>query len=534
MSQQKKLAQLKAGLGKVKTGSFDFNRIERFFLLSDKSQFHQVISDRTFQDLDMEELFMLADRTISKVGQQYLYQVLRTIPENKNRAERFEKIIEILKADPACRDQVLLEIATLNKKEAYYISSLFLEKHIEKPKWFWIVPVLSCLSICTVLVSFILPKFLIFLVLLLAVNFGIHYWNKINLYKYSGSIPELLKLSQAAKNISALDGLKDLYPDGAEPAQVLSGLGIQMSIFKLEVKLQSEIGQAVEYFVELIKALFLIEPLVLYHVLEKLDQKRPQIQKLYQYIGEIDTAISISLLREDVPYFCLPTIIPPEKKLKAAEIYHPLIYQSISNSIDLDEKSALLTGSNMSGKTTFIRTVGLNVITAQTLNTCFATTFVTPVLKVHSAIRIADDLLSNKSYYFEEVLTIKSLLEESRAGFQHLFLLDEMFKGTNTVERIASGKAVLTFLDQGQNLALAATHDLELAALLKDNFSLFHFTEIFKDNGFEFDYRLKPGNLTDTNAIRILQLNGYPEEVIREATESANRLYQTRQMTNCK
>lgn len=532
ISRKKLFTQLKATSGKIKRESFDFNKIERFFLLSNKEDFHQVIPDRTFQDLDMNEVFMFMDRTASKIGQQFLYQTIRTIPDNQSRAHRFEKIIEVLKDNPEIHDHVLLEISSLNKKEAYYIASLFLENHIQKPKWFPIIPFLSVLSILSVLASIIFPQILIFLVLLLAINFGFHYWNKINLYQYSSSIPQLLKMNQAAKKIATFKGMKDQHPDISESIRAIDSLGLQMSLFKLEVKMQSEVGQAVEYLVELLKALFLIEPLVLYNVLKRLDLKRKHIQRIYEYVGETDTAMSINFLRRDLPYFCFPTVIPDEKQITAEDAYHPLIYEAVPNSIDLKDKSALLTGSNMSGKTTFIRTTGINAITAQTINTCFAKKFSIPILKVHSAIRISDDLLSDKSYYFEEVLIMKALLKESEAGFRNLFLLDEIFKGTNTVERIASGMAVLNYLNKEKNIVFAASHDLELAELLKNTFSMFHFTEVVQDGNIVFDYKIKPGNLKNTNAIRILELNDYPEEVIRQATQLASEIYNNKTNDN--
>ncbi len=141
ISKKELLVKLKINAGKIKGEPFDFNKIERFFLLRDKNHFYQVISDRTFQDLDMNEVFMFIDRTASKIGQQVLYQVLRTIPGNNSRTEKFEKIIDILKENPEVRDELLLEISSLNKRDAYYVSSLFLENYLQKPKWFWIVPV---------------------------------------------------------------------------------------------------------------------------------------------------------------------------------------------------------------------------------------------------------------------------------------------------------------------------------------------------------------------------------------------------------
>ncbi len=196
-----------------------------------------------------------------------------------------------------------------------------------------------------------------------------------------------------------------------------------------------------------------------------------------------------------------------------------MLENGVPNSIELHGKSALLTGSNMSGKTTFIRTLGINAILGQTINTCFAREFTMPQLRVHSAIRIADDLMSDKSYYFEEVRVIKEMLDESRSGAQNLFLLDELFKGTNTVERIAAGRSVLSYLNSSDNFVLVATHDLELTEYLSETFQLYHFTEVIDEKAILFDYKIKEGNLETTNAIRILELNDYPNEIIANARQ---------------
>jgi DNA mismatch repair ATPase MutS len=523
-SKTKLLAGLKSISGKVKKESFDLSKIERFFRLSDNEDFHQIISDRTFQDLDMDEVFMFIDRTSSKVGQQVLNRALRTVPKSKCRIEKFEEIISILKRNSTICDKLLIELSSLNKTDAYNIVSLFLGEYIQKPKWFWVVPILSILSLLSVIISFVFPEFLSIVILLLLVNLGIHYWNKINVYQYSSSIPQLLILNQVARKICAIKDFETVDLKIWKSIKEIDSLGAQMLLFKLEVKLQSEIGQVVEYLIELVKAFFLIEPLILYNTLKQLDLKRIQIQHVYEYVGEIDVAMSIKYLRDDLPYFCLPTTTLGSREIKVSEIYHPLIYQSVPNSLDLNKKSALLTGSNMSGKTTFIRTIGINVITAQTLNTCFSEKFVAPLLKIHSAIRISDDLLNDKSYYFEEVLTIKKLLEESNSDFRNLFLLDELFKGTNTVERIASGKAVLTYLNRKNNIIMVSTHDIELAEMLKDTFSLFYFSEVVENDTIMFDYKIKNGNIINTNAIRILEINNYPKEVINEATRIVTQL----------
>jgi len=213
--------------------------------------------------------------------------------------------------------------------------------------------------------------------------------------------------------------------------------------------------------------------------------------------------------------------------LEATAVYHPLIENCVTNSIRVNDKSILLTGSNMSGKTSFIRTIGINAITALTLNTCFAEQFSMPGTRVYSAIRISDDLMNDKSYYFEEVLTIKEMIDKSGNGTPNLFLLDEIFKGTNTVERISAGKAVLSYLAKADNIVFVSTHDIELAELLKDEYVLYHFSEKVDHKTVDFDYKLKEGKLKNRNAIRILQINDYPDRIINEAFEISKELDKT-------
>jgi DNA mismatch repair ATPase MutS len=143
---------------------------------------------------------------------------------------------------------------------------------------------------------------------------------------------------------------------------------------------------------------------------------------------------------------------------------------------------------------------------------------------VFSAIRISDDLMNDKSYYFEEVLTIKEMIENGIQGKPNLFLLDEIFKGTNTIERISAGKAVLSSLSGNGNIVLVSTHDIELADLLREKYELYHFSEIVNEKNVDFDYKLKDGKLKNRNAIRILQINNYPESIIKEAIELSKKL----------
>jgi DNA mismatch repair ATPase MutS len=297
-----------------------------------------------------------------------------------------------------------------------------------------------------------------------------------------------------------------------------------MSFFQLEAKIQGEMEALFWGLLEILKIVFLIEPMLLFGVLRHLNTKRFEIEEVFNFIGEIDTLVSVASLRKGLGVYCLPVVKEQEYEIRANNIYHPLISECVLNSINVLDKSILLTGSNMSGKTSFIRTIGLNIITGLTLNTCFADSITLPRTRIYSAIRISDDLMNDKSYYFEEVLTIKEMIDNATNGKPNLFLLDEIFKGTNTIERISAGKAVLSSLSRKNNIVFVSTHDIELTDMLADEYDLYHFSEIVTNKNVDFDYKLKNGKLKNRNAIRILQINDYPAEIINEAIELSKEL----------
>jgi DNA mismatch repair ATPase MutS len=229
-------------------------------------------------------------------------------------------------------------------------------------------------------------------------------------------------------------------------------------------------------------------------------------------------------LRAGTKKTCKPTLVPTLKELFAKNLYHPLIEGCVKNDLLIKNKSILITGSNMSGKSTFLRTLTINSILAQTIYTCFADEFTSPILKQFSSIRIDDNLFDGKSYYFEEVNVMASLLEQVESPFQNLFVLDEVFKGTNTIERIAAGKAILSYLNRKSNIVIVSTHDIELADMLDHEYDLYHFTETVENNGLHFDHRIKPGQLKTRNAIKILELSNYPKEIINEARQICSKI----------
>lgn len=128
------------------------------------------------------------------------------------------------------------------------------------------------------------------------------------------------------------------------------------------------------------------------------------------------------------------------------------------------------------------------------------------------------------SFYFEEVNIIHQMVKASDSCSAHLFIIDEIFKGTNTVERIALGKSILHYLSRPGNFVISSSHDLELIELIGNNFELYHFSENVQNDQLHFDHKIKPGPLQTRNAIKILEVSGFPVKIIDDAKSSAMML----------
>ena len=256
----------------------------------------------------------------------------------------------------------------------------------------------------------------------------------------------------------------------------------------------------------------------------------PALLRVIAAVGEVDAAISVASFRAEHGAWTRPTFLPTGSRAALTELRHPLLEGSVPNSLELDlPGGALITGANMSGKTTFIRTVGVNVVLAQSLNTCFAAQYKAPVFRVRSCIGRSDDLLSGRSYYAAEAEAVLSLVAASRSSVGTLFLFDELFRGTNAVERIAAAEAVLRELIDGseaprRHLVLAATHDLELVGYLTGVYAGFHFADGIAPGGLTFDHRIRPGVSPTRNALALLNQLGAPASVVERAKQRAAQL----------
>ncbi len=239
-------------------------------------------------------------------------------------------------------------------------------------------------------------------------------------------------------------------------------------------------------------------------------------------LSTIDAAMALATFAYLNPSYTWPSRnqdgAVSEIGIAGTAVGHPLIahHQRIANDLTLEGlgRILLVTGSNMSGKSTFLRTIGINVCLAQTGGPVCAESWAWSWLQVRTCIRVGDRLEEGLSYFYVEVKRLKNLLVAmaDRDNAPVLFLIDEIFKGTNNRERLLGSEAFIRELTARRGLGLVTTHDLELANLEQELTSLVnvHFQETVGDKELTFDYRLRPGPCPTTNALRIMAMEGLP------------------------
>jgi len=232
-------------------------------------------------------------------------------------------------------------------------------------------------------------------------------------------------------------------------------------------------------------------------------------------LGEFESLLSFSNVSNVIKDTCFPEIDKESRTIKSIGIGHPLISNDnrVCNDFIINNEIIIISGSNMSGKTTFLRTLGINIILARNgCNVC-AKQMSLPLLEVITSMRIADDLNEGVSTFYAELKRIKRILELSKSKQNVIFLIDEIFKGTNSVDRLLGAKAVIKKLNAYKVMGLITTHDLELCKLSSIQGILnYNFTESYIDKNILFDYKIKEGEAKTTNAKFLMQAVGILNE----------------------
>jgi hypothetical protein len=479
------------------------------------------VDETTWHDLCMDEVFAKVDRTVSFPGRQFLYHQLRTYESDETVLTERSRQHGIFRSDPGLREEAQLHLAGLEDSDAAWLAPLLMNDLPEKPEWAWWLHLFGIAPMVCLIGMAWRPVMLIPGVILGLLNLVINetYGQKITTY-FSGmsQIHRLLRVAEGlstlpeATPLPQLKDLRDTAPVRPLLSKRLGWLG------KDPVKLGDLIMSAITYA----NLFFLVDIQIYLGSLTSLRRHQVALVKMLEAVGSIDAALSVASFMDGLPVVTIPSRTE-ERRIEALGLYHPLLVNPIGNPIHSEGRSILITGSNMAGKTTFLRTVGINVILAQTLNLCLAERATFPRAIVRSSIRREDRLARGESYYAVELERILEMIHDADGGRIHLFLLDEIFRGTNTLERISAATAVLHHLGKA-HLVMVTTHDLELQDLLSDAFDMHHFSEQIVKGSYGFNYCIQPGPTTGRNAIKLLELNGYPESITAMARQMADQL----------
>jgi len=480
-----------------------------------------VVDDATWQDLGMGEVFEKIDRTSTFPGRQVLYHQLKTYERDEAVLGERARQQAVFQSDTGLREEAQMSLAGLDSSDAAWLAPMLMNELPARPKWAWVFHLSGLVPLVCFVGMVLRPMLLIPGVLTALVNLIVNETYGRRITPHFAGLSQIQRLLCVAEGLSALPDAQRLPQLEVLRQTAPARTHLRKRLGWLAVDRES-LGEIVLSMITYANLFFLVDIQVFLGSLASLRRHQADLVNMLEAVGTLDAAISVASFRESLSLVCTPTLAV-DRRLEVAGLYHPLLAEPVGNSILCDGRSVLITGSNMAGKTTFIRTVGINVILAQTLNLCAAERAMLPRMTVRSSIRREDRLAQGDSYYGVELERIHQMIKDAEEEGSHLFLIDEIFRGTNTLERISAATAVLHHLGRA-HLTMVTTHDLELQELLSDSYDMYHFSEQIVDGRPGFDYRIQAGPTTGRNAIHLLELRGYPESITREARRMADRL----------
>lgn len=241
----------------------------------------------------------------------------------------------------------------------------------------------------------------------------------------------------------------------------------------------------------------------------------PNLKEVLAVVAETESLASLAAFSYANPAYALPQVSREPFELQARGLGHPLIFSAgrITNDFSLSGagKTCIITGSNMSGKSTFLRTVATNLVLAQAGAVTSAASFRFFPAQVFTAMRTEDNLAESTSSFYAELKRLRVLLDLTATGLPVFYFLDEILKGTNSRDRHAGAKALIRQLHERYASGLVSTHDLELGAMQQqypDYIANYSFNSSIEGDKIHFDYKLHAGVCQSFNASKLMQLMG--------------------------
>lgn len=521
--------KLKSEYGKLKNTNYDYDEFEAIShyyknTMDDKTY---CVDDITWNDLDMDSIFILINSTCSSVGREYLYKLLRTPSNQQKVLNERERLIKYLDSHEDERTKIMMALKMMGYTRRLSISDYMKNVFALKPGSNMFHYLVNIMLIASLVYMIFIDAVLGILFLLISAGVTIvsYYKYKMKIENYFICIKQLVAMLDAGKEIAGLN-----IAELSEYNQYFMKLSkkfakVSRNSFLL-VSSRDNNGSLVEIVMEYVRMFTHVDLIKFNSMLKHMAGNYDDVINLIDNLGLIDSMISVGSFRRIIPYYCIPTFAQTDE-INIKDVYHLGIKEPVANSI-CDNRPVLLTGSNASGKSTFLKSVAINAILAQSINTCPATSYTAPYYRVYSSMALRDSIESGESYYIVEIKSLKRIMDKANeSGDRILCFVDEVLRGTNTVERIAASSQILKELEAQKVMCFAATHDIELTYILKDCYSNYHFTEQVVDNEIVFSYELMKGRATSRNAIKLLEIIGYNKEIVSKAQNRAEDFVNT-------
>ncbi len=526
---------LRENYGKEKPKEYSLERFARLNSYLERHKEEKALDDITWNDLGMDEVFCRIDRTFSAAGEEYLYYTLRNISCGRERLEHLEEVVTWLDGNEESRVRIQLlmnRLGHLGKYSLYdYLDNLdYLGERSNRK-----ILLGNLLYFPFAALLFVQPA---------VGTIGIvvcMLWHILTYFREKKVIePYIVSFAYVLRLVSVCDELaKQKIPvygrELGELNEALKSLReLRRGSYWVMAGNQGKIGgNPLDVLADYLRMILHLDILQFNRMLAKLRKKTGQVDRLLEIVGYLDMAVSVGGFRRSLEGYCIPELEENAEKtfLHLENGWHPMLTHPVKNSIRAD-RGILLTGSNASGKSTFLKMVAVNAVLAQTIHTCTAEKYQAPVFRIFSSMALRDSIENGESYYIVEIRSLKRILDAAEAhNTPVLCFVDEVLRGTNTVERIAAATQILIRLSESGALGFAATHDIEMTELLRKYYDNYHFEEVIRDGDILFPYQLLSGKASTRNAIRLLQLLGYDQEITEKASAQAERFLKTGKWT---
>ena len=490
----------------------DIKQTENFFVEMMKKN-DWILDDLTWNDLDMNRVFKKVNRTFSVSGQQCLYNMMRIIQYDEEELKRRDRVIQFFQHNKEEREQLQACFYHLGKSRFDGACSLLFKGIPQMPSYInWLTPMTFGIIISIILLPFLGVRMLLPLLFFFIGNVVLH--NRLNVHT-EATMPAIIYIGKMLRVAEEIAKIND--PRLKEYNEFFSKCVSKCAKLKRKTRNMGVIENDPLGIAEFVNMAFLVQARGYVRCVKDVEENAAALRVLYRRLGELDALQSVASYRRGQRNYCTPEFVEDNSYLEAEEIIHPLLRDAVSNSITMQDRNVLITGSNMSGKSTFLRTIAINAVTAQTIYTVSAKRYKTSFFQILTSISPSDDLMEGTSYYMAEaeaLLRMLNILSEDRCS---LLIIDEIFRGTNPMERVAAASSLLQYMAERNTMVIVATHDIEITQKVQNQYDSYHFTENVTKDSLDFDYKLRPGTLKSPNGIRILEYIGYPDEIVQNA-----------------